>query len=285
MSENLIEIPAVNKIPKLDDSKSINWEDFELGPLPAQCTMTISEENINRWCDLYSDDTNLYLEHAPGYITYYSGQNILTPFRDISAGLATLEVDFFDSIPREIPLTVTGKVINKSVKKGRGYVEWETNIFEKDNLLQTNRRSWFFTIPEEEINNYPEKEASIPIPPRPESWDSKGLALLLSQDRMNDFEGPGELNGHTNVELAKKQGNPAPLSQGAFGFGLLTRLLEKDFENQFTHGGKMSLKFVRPVWAGEQIHAFYSMIDNKSLRVWVEKDNKEEVIVGTVLLA
>mgnify|MGYP001441833065 CR=1 FL=1 len=58
-------------------------------------------------------------------------------------------------------------------------------------------------VPEEEINNHPEKEASIPIPPRPESWESKGLALLLSQDRMNDFEGPGEVNGHTNVALAK----------------------------------------------------------------------------------
>ncbi|MFL2634826.1 MAG: hypothetical protein ACJ0J6_03165 [Dehalococcoidia bacterium] len=285
MNSNLIEIPAVNKIPKLDDSKSINWEDFKLGALPSQCTMTISEENIDRWCNLYNDDARLYLVHAPDYITYYSGQNVLTPFRDISAGLATLEVDFFDSIPRDIPLTVTGKVTNKSVKKGRGYVEWETNIFEKDNLLQTNRRSWFFTIPEEEINNHPEKEASIPIPPRPESWESKGLALLLSQDRMNDFEGPGEVNGHTNVALAKKQGNPGPLSQGAFGFGLLTRLLAKDFENQFTLGGKMSLKFVRPVWAGEQINAFYSIIDKKLLRVWVEKDNKEEVIVGTVLLA
>ena len=39
----------------------------------------------------------------------------------------------------------------------------------------------------------------------------------------------------------------------------------------------MSLKFVRPVWAGEQINAFYSIIDKKLLRVWVEKDNKEEV--------
>tara|TARA_Y100000996_G_scaffold347501_1_gene285879 strand:- start:828 stop:1685 length:858 start_codon:yes stop_codon:yes gene_type:complete len=285
MSNTLIEVPAVNKIPKVDDSKSINWEDFELGPLPSKCTMTISQENIDRWCNLYDDDADLYLKHAPDYITYYSGQNIVTPFRDISAGLATLEVDFYHLIPRDIALTITGQVINKSVRKGRGYVEWETNIYEKDNLLQSNRRSWFFTIPEVDINKYPEKEASIPIAARPETWKTEGLSLLLSQDRMNDFEGPGEINGHTNVELAKKQGNPGPLAQGAFGFGLLTRLLTKDFQNQFTLGGKMSLKFVRPVWAGEKIHAFYSIIDNKSLRIWVEKDNKEEVIVGTVLLA
>ncbi|MBR73393.1 MAG: hypothetical protein CL872_00410 [Dehalococcoidaceae bacterium] len=285
MSKSLIEIPAVNKIPKMDNSKSIDWGDFKLGPLPSQCSMTISEDNINRWCSLYDDDVSLYLKKAPDYISYYSGQNIVTPFRDISAGLATLEVDFYNSIPRDVPLTVTGQVINKSVRKGRGYVEWETSIFENNDLLQKNRRSWFFTIPEEDINKFPEKEASNPIPPRPEIWETEGLSLLLSQDRMNDFEGPGEINGHTNVELAKKQGNPGPLAQGAFGFGLITRLLAKDFTNQFTHGGKMSLKFVRPVWAGEQIHAFYSIIDDKSLRVWVEKDNKEEVIVGTVLLA
>ena len=205
MSNTLIEVPAVNKIPKVNDSRSINWEDFELGPLPSTCTMTISQENIDRWCALYNDDPELYLKHAPNYITYYSGQNIVTPFRDISAGLATLEVDFYHSIPRDIALTITGQVINKSVRKGRGYVEWETSIYEKDNLLQSNRRSWFFTIPEDDIKKFPEKEASSPIPPRPEIWETEGLSLLLSQDRMNDFEGPGEINGHTNVELANSK--------------------------------------------------------------------------------
>ena len=140
MNKPLIEIPAVNKIPKMDNSKSIDWGDFELGPLPSQCSMTISEDNINRWCSLYDDDASLYVKKAPDYISYYSGQNIVTPFRDISAGLATLEVDFYNSIPRDVPLAVTGQVINKSVRKGRGYVEWETSIFENNDLLQKNRR-------------------------------------------------------------------------------------------------------------------------------------------------
>ncbi len=285
MSEALINIPAINKIDKKQDSRSINWNDFKLGPLPNTCIMNISEKDIIRCCNLYDDDAQLYNNYAPSYISYYSGQNVITPFRDISAGLASLEVDFIENIPRDVDLTVSGNVIEKSIRKGRGYVDWETSIFNKNKLIQKNRRSWYFAIPDDELDKHPEKNAGNPIPPRPENFESNHLQLLLSQDRMNQFEGPGEINGHTNVDLAKKQGNPGPLSQGAFGFGLISRLIANDFSDRFTSGGKMSLKFVRPVWAGEQIIAFYSEIEEGYLRVWAEKNNTEEVIVGTVMLA
>ena len=98
MNDQLIEIPAVNKIPKTNQSRSINWDDFELGPLPSKCSMTITADNISRWCDLYDDDNELYNNFAPSYITYYCGQNIVTPYRDISAGLASLEIDFIQQI-------------------------------------------------------------------------------------------------------------------------------------------------------------------------------------------
>ncbi|MFB0901100.1 MAG: hypothetical protein QMB22_03730, partial [Dehalococcoidia bacterium] len=71
MTQNKIEIPAVNKIPKTATSTSITWKDLNVGPFPNQCTMTISLEDIKRWCSLYDDDVSLYKDFAPHYIGYY----------------------------------------------------------------------------------------------------------------------------------------------------------------------------------------------------------------------
>ncbi|PZC41187.1 MAG: Acyl dehydratase [Chloroflexi bacterium] len=286
MTQNKIEIPAVNKIPKTATSTSITWKDLNVGPFPNQCTMTISLEDIKRWCSLYDDDVSLYKDFAPHYIGYYCGQNIFTPFRDIAAGLVYLNVEFFKDIPHSVPLTVTGKVIEKSTRKGRGYVDWITEIKDQDTIVQRNTRSWYFaSLTEEEIKKFPLKKSGISIPEKNINNISSKLKILLNQERMNQFEGPGEINGHTNVDLAKKQGNPGPLAQGAFGFGLISRLLAKDYGARFTNGGQLSLKFVRPVWAGEEITASYSYDNKQSIRVSVEKDNKEEVIVGSAKLA
>ena len=102
---------------------------------------------------------------------------------------------------------------------------------------------------------------------------------------MNEFEGPGEHNGHTNVEEALRRGQPGPVAQGAFAMGLIARMLRDRFGEGFVSGGELDIHFTRTVWANEHLEVHGAILEKSAgrvhCRVWAQKESGEEVVVGT----
>ena len=285
MSTQLATIPATHKIPKVGTPHSAGWNDFQLGPSPRPFELTVTPDDIDRWCRLYEDDPELYVERAPHYILYYAGQSIVAPFRDISAGFARFRAEFAAPVPRERPLTISGEVLSKYRRRGRGYIEWQIEARAGGELVHRNARTWYFEASQEQLEGLEEWSRDIP-PPAPESAEPFGpLSLHLAQERMNYFEGPGEHNGHTDVAAARERGQPGPVAQGAFAMGLIARMMRDRFGEGFVSGGELDIHFTRTVWSNEHIEVHGAILDRSDgrahCRVWAEKEGGEEVVAGT----
>jgi acyl dehydratase len=285
MTTQLATIPATHKIPKVGEPRSAGWDDFQVGPFPQPFELTVTPEDVARWCRLYDDDPALYTDRAPHYVLYYAGQSIVAPLRDISAGFARFRADFVAPVPREQPLVISGEVLSKYRRRGRGYIEWQVEARADGELVHRNARTWYFGATEEQLAGLEERTRELP-PPAPDTAERFGpIALELAQERMNEFEGAGEHNGHTDVEGALERGNPGPVAQGAFAMGLIARMLGDRFGDGFVSGGELDIHFTRTVWANERVEVHGAILDQSNsrahCRVWAENGNGEEVVVGT----
>lgn len=285
MTTQLATIPATHKIPKIGTPRSAGWDDFALGAFPRSFELTVTSDDVERWCRLYEDDPALYSEHAPHYILYYAGQSIVAPLRDISAGFARFRCEFLAPVPRERPLEISGQVLSKYRRRGRGYIEWQIEARADGELVQRNARTWYFQATEEQLEGLEERSREIP-PAADGSAERFGpLSLHLMQERMNDFEGPGEHNGHTDVAAARERGQPGPVAQGAFAMGLISRMMRDRFGGGFVSGGELDIHFTRTVWSNESIDVHGAILDRSGgrarCRVWAEKEGGEEVVAGT----
>jgi acyl dehydratase len=289
MTTQLATIPATHKIPKVGEPRSASWEDFRVGAFPQAFKLTATPDDIERWCRLYEDDPALYTERAPHYILYYAGQSIVAPLRDVSAGFARFRADFVAPVPRERPLVISGEVLSKYRRRGRGYIEWQVEARADGELVQRNARTWYFGATEEQLAGLDEHTRELP-PPAPASAERFGpIALELTQQRINEFEGAGERSGHTDVEGALRRGQPGPVAQGAFAMGLIARLLRDRFGEGFVAGGELDIHFTRTVWANERVEVHGAVLEQSNgrahCRVWAEKEGGEEVVVGTASAA
>ena len=163
---------------------------------------------------------------------------------------------------------------------------WEMEARCEGRLLQRHRKTWARRIPSEEAASLPERPSDGRPPEAPADTESFGpIRYLVSQERMSAFEGPGELNAHTDVELALQSGEPAPRAQGALSFGLLCRLMSSRFGAAFSSRGRLDVRFVASVHAGESLDARGAVVrsgDSSVVsRVWTEDSRSELTAVGT----
>ena len=104
------------------------------------------------------------------------------------------------------------------------------------------------------------------------------------------FSGPTR-NYHTDLEEARKLGFPQIVVQGMLSTCLLSQIMANAFGAGWFAGGRMDVKLVNVLWAGEKVRARgklrEELIEGSQLRrvleVWVEKADEEHapVAVGT----
>ena len=96
-------------------------------------------------------------------------------------------------------------------------------------------------------------------------------------------------NIHTDWEVAKKGGLPAPIAQGLMSHAYLCEMLTRFFGRNWLQGGKLSIKFIRYTLPGDVITA-KGVITEKTeegsaLRfncdVWCESLSGEKPVVGS----
>ena len=101
------------------------------------------------------------------------------------------------------------------------------------------------------------------------------------------FSGPGK-NYHTDREAARELGFPDIVVQGMLPICLVSELLTRDFGRGWLVGGKMDVRLVNVLWAGEDVRACAQVTDENPegdrirahLDVWVEKSDGTKVIIG-----
>ncbi len=96
-------------------------------------------------------------------------------------------------------------------------------------------------------------------------------------------------NSHSDPEAAKRDGISRPIASGQNQMAFLHELLERNFGDAWVYGGKISVRYIHPVYAGDQItpHATVAEVTEVAgrprvmLHIWCENQEGRKTAAGT----
>jgi 3-hydroxybutyryl-CoA dehydratase len=77
------------------------------------------------------------------------------------------------------------------------------------------------------------------------------LTKNVTQDDMTLYSGPGNI--HSDVDVAKRTGLHAPIAQGMQTLAFASELMTKVCGPDWVERGELSVKFTKPVFAGDTV--------------------------------
>jgi hypothetical protein len=244
------------------------------------------------------DHCELYERYAPGLLLHSEC------YRDLNWYLANIfgnlharqEWELFHPIDVGTRVTTRAFIRDRYRKRGRDYVVKETWTLDEAGRLMARgitHQSFLVTDPAadrgtEVVSKQREKRSD-----RTFDIGGKGgrclepVAKRVSDEMCMLFSGPGD-NYHTNREAARALGFPDIVVQGMLPICFVSELLTREFGRGWLAGGKMDVRLVNVLWAGETVRACAEVTDEipvagttrTFLDVWVEKDDGTKVIVG-----
>ncbi len=267
----------------------IAFSDLDMGPLPdGPWRLTIERADVERWARLFDDDPAEALAAgiAPPDILYYPGMNLPAPKRDYGGPMSRYWAEYRGPLPIGEPIELHGAITEKFLRRGRGGMTFELVARVGGAVVQRHWRRFALRLAPGEADGW-EERGSDPRPPEPAADAERFGPRLMecTQARYDDFEGPGELTGHTSLEAAHQGGHPTTTAQGALSFGLLTRLMRDRFGDRFTQGGTIDVRLVRTVYEGELLQAHGVLLEEAEgrvqCRIWAENRAGDPVTTGT----
>ena len=96
-------------------------------------------------------------------------------------------------------------------------------------------------------------------------------------------------NSHSDVNAAKADGVSRTIASGQNQMAFLHEMMERNFGDAWVYGGKISARWIHPVYAGDRITAAglvteVGVVDGKprvTLQVWCENQDGHKTAAGT----
>ena len=97
-------------------------------------------------------------------------------------------------------------------------------------------------------------------------------------------------NSHSDINVAKADGIQRTIASGQNQMAFLHELLERNFGDAWVYGGKISVRYIHPVYGGDKLTANGTVTELKDedgkprvvLQVWCENQDGRKTSVGTV---
>ncbi len=114
----------------------------------------------------------------------------------------------------------------------------------------------------------------------------------VTDDKMVEFEkvvwDRGK-NSHSDINVAKADGISRTIASGQNQMAFLHELMERNFGDAWVYGGKISARWIHPVYAGDRLTANglvteVGVVDGKprvTMQVWCENQEGRKTGVGT----
>ncbi|MFN8534598.1 MAG: hypothetical protein U0556_13755 [Dehalococcoidia bacterium] len=282
-------VPLTHKTPKVPEGVDYDWlaEDRQWPVLE----MTVTPDDCQRWANLYDDHHPWYFGPspwggpvAPNSIFYYAGQSCFAPRRDFAGVLAAIGFEALGPVFVGSNVTARTRIVDRWRRRDRVFVAYRLEIADGDRPVAVALRTWAFAATSEAAQRVPERPSNPPGEGAPPLEELGPVRLELSIERMREFEGPGEDNGHTSYEIAQRSGAPGPLAQGALSVAPICRMMLERFGAGWQVGGTLDSKVIRSSFAGETVTARGAVVeetaDRAICRVWVENERGETTIAG-----
>lgn len=218
--------------------------------------------------------------------------------RNLVGNLHARQEWFLYAPPRVGQSVVTRAMISERYRRrNRDYVVNEVDYCDAEgNLLVRGRTHQSFLVDEPEPQGgFIVDRAKQQAKKRRPVGEGPGRALepmelLVSEETCWRFSGPGK-NYHTDAGEARKLGFPEIVVQGMLATCFVSHLMAREYGSGWLWGGRMDVKLVNVLWAGERVRACAregeavreGSGERRTLEVWVEKADPDHtpVIVGS----
>jgi acyl dehydratase len=118
------------------------------------------------------------------------------------------------------------------------------------------------------------------------------ITRLVTTEKMVEFERvvwDRGRNSHSDPEAAKHDGLSRPIASGQNQMAFLHELLERNFGDAWVYGGKISVRYIHPVYAGDRItpHAIVTEVSEAAgkprvmMSIWCENQDGQKTAAGT----
>jgi acyl dehydratase len=115
----------------------------------------------------------------------------------------------------------------------------------------------------------------------------------VTEEKMVEFERcvwDRGRNSHSDINVAKADGIQRTIASGQNQMAFLHELLERNFGDAWVYGGKISVRYIHPVYGGDRLTANGTVTELKEedgnarvvLQVWCENQDGRKTSIGTV---
>lgn len=190
-------------------------------------------------------------------------------------------------------------IIGRYSKRGRDYVLNETDLVDADDgrLLVRGRTHQSFLPPrppsegagfvvDERTAQRKQSEARPPFPTA-QGRDLAPIEKTVDARRCWMFSGPAR-NYHTDRDEARKLGFPNIVVQGMMSTCFVSEVMQREFADGWTVGGKMDVRLTNVLWVDEAVTTRAKVREETQegtrtrvhCDVWVEKGDGTRVLIG-----
>ncbi|MFT4571134.1 MAG: acyl dehydratase [Hyphomicrobiaceae bacterium] len=273
---------------------NLDREPVRVGRPSGSRNVAIDESRVARYAQAMGVPGQRYDTTAPGLLLHSECYEDLSWYlHNIWGNLhARQEWELFGPMPVGEEVTTRGFVRERYRKRGRDYVVKETWVLDgSGQLLNRGITHQSFLVETQTDGDAVAKKprpARRPDPTTPPAIRTLApLDLLVDDETCMAFSGP-ERTYHTDRDEARALGFPDIVVQGMLPICLLGELLAREFGSGWNAGGKMDVRLVNVLWAGEEVSARAEVTaetpESDGTRVhltcWVEKKDGTKVIVG-----
>lgn len=114
----------------------------------------------------------------------------------------------------------------------------------------------------------------------------------VAEDKMVEFERcvwDRGRNSHSDINVAKADGIQRTIASGQNQMAFLHELLERNFGDAWVYGGKISVRYIHPVYGGDRLTANGTVTELKDedgktrvvLYLWCENQDGRKTSAGT----
>ncbi len=114
----------------------------------------------------------------------------------------------------------------------------------------------------------------------------------VTTDKMVEFEKvvwDRGRNSHSDIGVAKADGISTTIASGQNQMAFIHELMEKNFGDAWVYGGKISVRYIHPVYPGDRLtaHGFVTEVTEAggkprvTLQVWCENQDGRKTAAGT----
>ncbi|MBI3976619.1 MAG: MaoC family dehydratase [Chloroflexi bacterium] len=184
-------------------------------------------------------------------------------------------------------LIFSGKVIDKYVKRDKPYVVFEVEVKDEDGLLiERYQRTRMVSAPKlgEKWWGHANRDTPIgfAVPP---------VSKNITFEKMKFFEAiipDKDASTHDSEDVAREEGLGSPIASAHHTISYTHEMLNKFLGPEWTRGGKLDLKFLRPVVPGDTLTIKGVVRDKREengkvrliLEVWGENQKGEKTAAG-----